>query len=132
MNTDPRPARIYEKLLRVAPELKRTREYAKSRVSGFMDLNLDVLERRLDYQRIALSHYWQHPSGDMIAAPDMEIAVHHDRHIAEALTFQDAFAYVAVSPDVDGDAKARGPLDEFLLQWLDNLIEQGHLLPRGR
>ena len=134
MSTDPRPARIYEKLMRVAPELTRTREYAKSRVSGFMDLNIDVLERRLDYQRIALSHYWLHPSGDMIADPDMEIAVHHDKQVAAALAFQGAFAHVAINsaePEV-GDDKASKQLNEFLEIWLDNLFDQAHVLPRGR
>ena len=61
-----RTTRIYQKLLRVAPELAQTKEHAKSKVSGVMDLNLDVLERSQGYMRIALSHYWLHPSGDMI------------------------------------------------------------------
>jgi len=41
-----------------------------------LDLNLDILQRQPDRILIALSHYWKHGSGDMIADPDMEIAVH--------------------------------------------------------
>lgn len=125
-----RTTRIFQKLLRIAPELSDTSEYAKSIVSGFMDLNLDVLERSQGYMRIALSHYWKHSSGDMIADPDMEIAVFLDGGLAEALAYQDAFTYeVAYS---DGatlpDLAVHARLNEFLEQWLDNLAEQGHRL----
>lgn len=135
MKLDPqRTARIYEKLLRVAPELKKTREYAKSRVPGFMDLNLDVLEHSASYMRIALSHYWQHPSGDLIADPDMEVAVFPDDRLAEALTYQDTFTYEVAYPDGETlpDLEVHARLNEFLEQWLNNLLEQGHILPKGR
>lgn len=135
MKLDPqRTARLYEKLLRVAPELKKTREYAKSRVSGLMDLNLDVLEHSASYMRIALSHYWLHPSGDLIADPDMEVAVFLDDRLAEALTYQDIFSYEVAYPDGQAlpDLEVHTRLNEFLEQWLNNLLEQGHVLPRGR
>jgi uncharacterized protein YqiB (DUF1249 family) len=129
-----RTSRIYQKLLRVAPELKKTTEYAKSKVSGLLDLNLDVLERSRDYMRIALSHYWVHPSCDMIADPDMEIAVFHQDGLAEALTFQDYFTYQAayqagaVLPILEVHTR----INVFLERWLDCLAAQGHVLPRGR
>jgi len=128
-----RTRRIFDKLLRVAPELKLTREIAKSRVSGFMDLNLDILRRSEGYRRISLSHYWKHPSGDMIADPDMEIAVFFDDGLAEALTYQDAYVYEVAYP-CEGeppDLAVHARLNRFLEQWLDNLAEQGHVLPRG-
>lgn len=129
-----RTTRLFKKLLQVAPELKQTREYAKSRVSGLMDLNLDVLERSSGYMRIALSHYYSHPSGDLIADPDMEVAVFFDRELAEALTYQDAFIYEAAYGDSDTvpDPLIHMRINEFLEYWLNNLIEQGHVLPRGR
>lgn len=135
MKLDPqRSTRLYKKLLRVAPELRQTREYAKSRVPGLMDLNLDVLERSDKYLRIALSHYWQHPSGDLIADPDMEIAVFLDKELAEALTYQDTYIYEAAysGGDVLPDFEVHTRINEFLEIWLDNLTEQGHVLPRGR
>jgi uncharacterized protein YqiB (DUF1249 family) len=99
-----------------------------------MDLNLDVLERSSGYKRIALSHYYSHPSGDLIADPDMEVAVFFDRELAEALTYQDAFIYEAAYNDRDSvpDPETHTRINEFLEHWLDNLIEQGHVLPRGR
>jgi uncharacterized protein YqiB (DUF1249 family) len=135
LRIDPkRTSRIFEKLLRIAPELRETVECAKSTVPGLMDLNLDVLERSKDYMRIALSHYWKHPSGDLIADPDMEIAVFFNDGLAEALTYQDIFLYQAAYSDKDEppDLVIHARLNVFLEQWLDNLIEQGHVFPRGQ
>jgi uncharacterized protein YqiB (DUF1249 family) len=129
-----RTTRIYEKLLRVAPDIRETKGYAKSKVSGLMDLNLDVLERSQGYMRIALSHYWLHPSGDMIPDPDMEIAVFLDDGLAEALSFQDAFGYEVAY--LNGETlpilEVHARLNEFLEYWLNNLVKQGHVLPKGR
>ena len=135
MTLDPkRTSRIFQKLLRVAPEMRQTRESSKSRVAGFMDLNLDVLERSDGYMRIALSHYWKHSSGDMIADPDMEVAVFFHDGRAEALTYQDAFQYQLAYPSAGErpDLLAYTRLNVFLERWLDNLAEQGHILPRGQ
>lgn len=121
---------IYKKLLLVVPRLLEIEESGKSVVAGYMDLNLDVLKRGSDKTIIALSHYYKHPSGDMIADPDMEIAVYPPRSMAEALTYQDSFGYRAVYSEggTKVDVRARRDLNEFLKQWLDNLIEQGHCI----
>lgn len=135
MNQKPQRSEIlYQKLRKIAPELDQTREYAKSMVAGLMDLNLDVLQRSKGYMRIALSHYWKHLSGDMIADPDMEIAVFLDQGLAEALTYQDCFIYEAAYSDGEDlpDFATHKRLQHFLSAWLDNLAEQGHVLPRGR
>ena len=84
MKIDPqRSHRIFQKLLRVGPDLERVLLYAKSSVPGLMDLHLDVFEKPPGYRRIALGHYWKHPSGDMIPDPDMTIAVFFDRQLAQ-------------------------------------------------
>ncbi|MDV6341117.1 DUF1249 domain-containing protein [Nitrosomonas sp. Is24] len=118
---------IYRKLLKVIPDLHTIEEYGKSVVPGFMDLNLDVLQYTPEKIIIALSHYYKHPSGDMIADPDMEIAIYPDREYAEALTYQDSFTYQSVMLDSGGiNAKLQRELNIFLSQWLANLVEQGH------
>lgn len=120
-------SRIYRKLLNVVPDLLTIEEHGKSEVPGFMDLNLDVLTRTPSKIVIALSHYYRHPSGDMIADPDMEIAVYPDREKAEALTYQDTFGYRVVYHDGNRvDVRAKKELNAFLHQWLRNLIVQGH------
>lgn len=123
-------ARIYHKLLRIAPDLFSILDYAKSRVDGYMDLNLDVLVATKGYRRIALSHYWKHDSGDMIPDPDMEIAVYRYWQAAEALTYQDIYTYDEVYPVSGGEADRKHylHLNSFLERWLDALAEQGHLL----
>ena len=121
---------IYKKLLVVVPDLQSIEESGKSIVAGFMDLNLDILKRGTDKTVIALSHYYRHPSGDSISDPDMEIAVYPARYMAEALTYQDTYGYRVVYSEsgTKVDVRARRDLNQFLTQWLDNLIQQGHCI----
>jgi uncharacterized protein YqiB (DUF1249 family) len=122
--------RIYHKLFEVIPDLLTIEEAGKSEVEGFMKLNLDVLHKRSNRIVIALSHYYRHPSGDMIPDPDMEIIVYPGKEIAEAMSYQDAFGYRRVYGDDNAteDIKAKKELNAFLDQWLTNLIEQGHCI----
>lgn len=120
--------RIYKKLQTVIPDLQSIEEHGKSVVPGYMDLNLDVLRRGPTKTVIALSHYFKHPSGDMIADPNMVLAVYSDRAMAEALSYQDSFGYQEVYSQGGAmvDVRAKRELNQFLMQWLGNLIVQGH------
>jgi uncharacterized protein YqiB (DUF1249 family) len=120
--------RNYQKLLKLIPTLLDIKSAAKLTASGFMDLNVDILLRHHKKIEIALSHYYKHPSGDMIADPDMTIAVYTEAQSVEVLTYQDCFGYRKVYSD---DMMAFSPstkkeLNAFLGQWLSNLLEQGH------
>jgi uncharacterized protein YqiB (DUF1249 family) len=95
-----------------------------------MDLNLDRLRTESGAMVIALSHYYKHPSGDMIPDPDMEIRVTTSEKMAEALTYQDAYRYQFVYAG-DGrltSVKLKQDLNDFLDQWLSNCLAQGHRL----
>lgn len=118
-------ARIFHKLLDVIPDLLAIEEHGKSVVEGFMNLNLDILHRRPDRIIIAISHYYKQ-NGDMIADPDMEIAVYPSREYAEAMTYQDTYGYQSVLSGEEVNAKLQRDLNGFLSQWLTNLIQQGH------
>lgn len=122
-------ARIFQKLQKVVPDLLTIEESGKSVVPNFMDLNLDVLHKRSNRIVIALSHYYKQ-NGDMIADPDMELAVYPTLEIAEALSYQDSFCYRTIYSDDKGteDIKAKKELNAFLDLWLSNLIEQGHCI----
>ena len=120
---------IYKKLLKVIPHLDGIAEHGKSVVPGYMDLNLDILKRGKDKTVIALSHYFKQ-GGDMIADPDMVIAVYANRAMAEALTYQDCYRYQEVYSDGGRlvDIQAKRELNKFLSHWLNNLRIQGHCI----
>ena len=121
-------AQIFHRLLDVVPDLMTLSagNYGRSEVSGFMNLNLDVLARGPNKVVIALSHLYKHPSGDMIPDPDMQITVFLSDEYAEAQTFQDFYGFRAVETNVGQvDQRLQRELNSFLLTWLGNLIAQG-------
>jgi hypothetical protein len=120
------PRKNYRKLSVLLPSLPRIPEYSKSTVAGFMDLHLDYLEKSGGAYTIALSHYYKHPSGDMIPDPDMTMLVDTIRQTVEALTYQDIYRYDQVCIDDVIDQSIRKSLNSFLSQWLQNCIDQGH------
>jgi len=111
---------IYTRLLHVVPYLRNIGAYAKLSASGFMDLHVDILHKNGDVWRISLAHNYK-AGGDVIPDPDMEVTVDFDNKTAQAETYQDTYVY-----RVADDAKSRKELNEFLVLWLSNLIEQGH------
>jgi len=129
-----RANRIYQKLLTVAPNLMDIKRHTKSKASVYLDLSCDILESGRDYRRIALSHYWEHPFGDLIPDPDMEVSIFFDWELAEATTYRDVFIYENAYP-VDGeppDFHVHSRINDVLEQWLQNLADQGHMLvPKG-
>ena len=127
---------IYDSLEKIIPDVATISAYRKLTAPGYMDLNIDVLEKTNDYTMLALSHYYKHPSGDLIPDPDMEVRVASKLRMAEAMAYQDCFGYRRVYYDFDPvskkfnnvDARAKKDLNEFLLRWLTNIYEQGHKL----
>ncbi len=119
----------YKKLLKLIPDLETIRFGAtrKLKAEGFMDLNIDVLERSGNHLTLALSHYYKHPSGDMIPDPDMEVRIDLEKQTAEALSYQDGYGYQMVYPEPDKvNVRTKKELNQFLKLWLSNLISQGH------
>lgn len=122
-------AQIFHRLLDVVPDLVSLRagQYGRSEVPGFMNLNLDVLAKDSKKIVIALSHLYQHPSGDLIPDPDMQITVFLSDEYAEAQTFQDFYGFRAAETNAGQvDQRVQRELNSFLLTWLGNLIAQGH------
>ena len=122
-------AQIFHRLLDVVPDLMTLSagNYGRSEVSGFMNLNLDVLAKGSNKVVIALSHLYKHPSGDMIPDPDMQVTVFLTEEYAEAQTYQDFFGFRATETNAGQvDQRAHRELNAFLWTWLGNLIQQGH------
>lgn len=111
---------IYTRLLHVVPYLRNIGAYAKLSASGFMDLHVDILHKNGDVWRISLAHNYK-AGGDVIPDPDMEVTVDFENKIAQAETYQDTYVYREAN-----DERSKKELNEFLILWLGNLIEQGH------
>lgn len=127
---------IYRKLNKLIPSLAEIEEYAKLKSPGYMDLGVDIIQRTDEYTVIALSHYYKHPSGDMIPDPDMEVRVSHELQMAEAMSYQDTYGYQQVYHDLDTETqrfrkvapRAKKELNSYLNKWLTNLLQQGHTI----
>jgi uncharacterized protein YqiB (DUF1249 family) len=118
----------FNKLKKVIPNLDNPPDHIKSIVEGYMDLNFDLCSTSKQGIVIALSHYYKHPSGDMIADPDMTMLVNIAKRTVEAITYQDIYFYNDVYASGTKDVKLADQLNQFLATWLTNLIEQGHVL----
>jgi len=111
---------IYTRLLQVIPNFRNIGNYAKLSASGFMNLHVDILHKNGNVWRISLAHNYK-AGGDVIPDPDMEVTVDFATETAQAETYQDTYVYREVT-----DKRSRNELNEFLVMWLGNLIEQGH------
>jgi uncharacterized protein YqiB (DUF1249 family) len=119
---------IFDQLQTIIPDLQTRNKAGNSQLESqtMMDLNLDILEKKSSISLIALSHYYKHQSGDMIADPDMEILVNFEHRIATARTYQDSFGYQDVRSSGEVDSDLEHSLNEFLIIWLNNSISYGH------
>jgi uncharacterized protein YqiB (DUF1249 family) len=101
-------------------------DYMKMTSDGYMDLSVDSIGEN----RIAIAHNYIQ-NGDVMAAPDMEIKVFPDLKQVEAMTYQlDSMGVFQQVYLEDGRfyPKLKTQLNQFLNQWLMNLVEQGHVV----
>lgn len=101
-------------------------DYMKFSSPGFMDLSVDKLFNDI----ISLAHNGIQ-NGDVMADPDMQVRIYSANKSAEALTFQND--YMGVFQEVYPEPGKYRPrlkkeLNQFLNDWLKNLIEQGYKL----
>ncbi len=118
---------IYNKLITIIPDISTREEAGKSQLhsDALMDLNLDILSRQKNVVRIALSHYYKQ-NGDMVADPDCELIINTELKTANAMTYQDTYIYQTAEHDGGINQKLVNELNEFVDQWLQNCIDQGH------
>ena len=120
----------YKRLKKLIPDLDTLPAncYRKSKSNGFMDLSFEILSSSKDQFICAMAHYFE-MNGDLVADPDMEIKVIPSMQMIEALTYQDQFGFQVVYPEAGKvNPRAKKDLNQFLGQWLKNLISQGHKL----
>ncbi len=93
---------------------------------GLMDLHVD----RLFNDIISLAHNGIQ-CGDVMADPDMQVQIYPKSRSAEALTFQNDYLglFQEVYPEPGNYIpKLKRELNQFLNDWLKNMIEQGYSL----
>jgi len=117
---------IYEKLEKLG--ILDVEEYKKFTSGGFMDLSVDVLTDNKESKRIAIAHNYIQ-NGDVMADPDMEIKIHKELKMAEAMTYQQdglgIFQRVYNDDETKVNPKLKRQLNSFLNTWLTNLKNQG-------
>lgn len=101
-------------------------DYMKFVSSGLMPLNVD----KLASNTIALAHNGKQ-NGDVMADPDMEVRIYQELRMAEALTFRNDYMgiYQVVYPEPGKYyPKLKKELNDFLSDWLNNIINQSYVL----
>ena len=122
---------LKEKINNVTDEETLHDLHIKSQVSGFMDLVFEY--RRRDGEGIhiiSLAHYYKQ-NGDLMSDPFVELRVDFQLKTVESLYFEMSYPPIAkhVYPEqslVDYEEKVNQ--NQFLSQWLSNLIAQGHVI----
>jgi len=107
--------------------------YLKFKSEGFMDLVIEKLYdtkiKGLKATVYSMTHYGKQ-NGDLMADPDMEVAVYHQAGSIEALTYQNDYAGVFSRVYNDDytkmDTRTKTDLNEFLSMWLKNIKEQDY------
>lgn len=154
MDTDDRISineSIYHKLMQLIPSFESqagTRCKRTSHISHRRDLHYRYIEDAADGHYIALSHdYIDATNLDIVPDPEMLIRIVPEKQFAEAVSYQDQFAYNQVRQEHEGEPfihyKLLGELNEHLNGWLSRLIVYGHSIdisaergrshePRGR
>lgn len=100
--------------------------FMKFTSEGLMDLNVD----RLFDNTISLAHNGL-LNGDVMSDPDMEVRINREKGMAEALTFQNDYLgiYQEVYPEPGKYyPQLKKELNEFLNDWLQNMIYAGYSL----
>jgi uncharacterized protein YqiB (DUF1249 family) len=113
----------YERLNKILGGLLETMDFESIKLEskGFMDLHID----KIGENEISLTHYYKQ-NGDTCPDPDMQIKVHPEMKMIEALTYQDSFSYQEVYPKPGYVYPAlKKQLNSFLRKWLINLTKQG-------
>jgi uncharacterized protein YqiB (DUF1249 family) len=116
------PTTLFTKPLRVIPDLRTSQQHVILKADGFMDLSVDILNRKGNTARISIAHNYIQ-NGHVTPDPDMELLVDFKNQTVQAKTFQNIYIYSEVE---NGDDALQSELNKFLEMWLNNLIDQGH------
>ena len=119
----------YIRLRQLCPDLHRIEGEAVSRISGGLDLHLQVLENSRFTTTLLLTYYFPDEAGGLRADPSVVVRVYHDAHQAEVLSrvcrVQEATVSTRATP-ADSALMCKWRLNRFLYKWLGYCRRQGH------
>jgi len=122
----------YGKLMKLFPSLMSLRagDHIKLHADGYTPLSMDVLSNERELSHIAIAHN-SVMNGDVMANPDMEVRLIHEKGVALAMTYQNDFLGMFTQARIERGGKISSfpdeaiQLDVFLNDWSSNLIKQG-------
>jgi uncharacterized protein YqiB (DUF1249 family) len=120
--------RNYIGIRRLAPSLPPPRTQRVSRVSGGLNLYLEVLDRFRYTTELSLTYHF-HKGFGCVAEPDLRVRVYHDARLAEVVAaqlrrcpaFRQSDDFWQQTP-----LRARWHVNRFLYKWLNYCLHQGH------
>ena len=124
----------YKRLLPFIQGMNEDDDHRRFESPGFMPLVVEFLHYtdRHGAPVYSLSHYGEQ-NGDLMADPDMELAIDTEAGTIEPLTFRNDYMgmYQEVykrspSGQLLYSPRLRSELDDFLRQWLGNIQQQGY------
>jgi len=103
---------------------------------SFMAFHIDYLTKEkidgIQGYIFAFSHYYKHPSGDMIADPDMEIFYDPNTTEMYPISYQDFYGYKPAMIKEGNKWKINYALQKelsfFLHEWLNKVVQQQGIL----
>lgn len=122
--------RIFEKLMRFAPDLLSFEQEIQFEVEGyFAPIWLELIDSSEGYRRIQMHHCWTGCDGDLISDPRIVFALYLDWEMAEVMVYTDMFSFEEAYPIKGGqvDAKVHHTINIFLERWLDSLLNEEQL-----
>lgn len=121
---------LYTMFNRIIPvEVLKVHDYLRLKSPGFMDLIVEVLQRRGDILWVSMAHYFE-VNGDLVPDPDCELEIDLGRKTLRPLAIQTSFGpYTkAVTEDAQGNKVVHHvrlrDLSDYLKMWLSNLEAQ--------
>ncbi len=114
----------YHRVHRLAPDLARMEGRFLSRLSGSVDLYLEILEQTPYTSLIHLTYYFSHEQGQR-PDPDATLRIYHDSHQAELLDLRQKALPLNqgfVRPTLEQKWRA----NLFVAKWLGYCAGQGH------
>lgn len=127
----------YKRLLPYIEGMNEEDDHRRYEAPGFMPLVIEYLHYsdRHGHPVFSVTHYGEQ-NGDLMADPDMQIAVDFSAGQVEPLTFQNDYMGIyqeVYKRDARGlvySPRLRSDLDDFLRQWLKNIQMQGYELEK--